>query len=462
MKNHNIILGTSFAALLFAFAPGCARDTAQPTSTPAPTALIDARAAVLVQGDLAPKQLFKLPMKADLGTEVQTVSLPTSPRHAFALPARPERAIFKQTLVVVPPGASAGEKLVAIDTPDGASVYVGSKTSDPAAIDGVTKDVQFVAPDLKTRVDVRVEKAAQGLKKTADKPMTAFTLDNKAVKGEFVFRYGSAAAKSGVSVEVQMPNSPIAMEITPSTGQMLLGENANVSVKLTNAGRAVVGAKLECELVRPDGSKGAAVPWREVGDGVYEALVSNVLGLSDAIGAYNINVRATGASEGLKFDRFGYTAMGFAIPTARIDAAGLPRTVGEANAITGFEADVNVEAASGDRYEVSATLVATSADGTERPVAETQTTMTLGEGKHKVTLRFDAGHIALTKLDGTYSLRNLRLYSLGTNALYHRLGRGLDVKFPAVRVADLMPLREVTPAIEQMMQDGEFDLNVKP
>jgi hypothetical protein len=95
--------------------------------------------------------------------------------------------------------------------------------------------------------------------------------------------------------------------------------------------------------------------------------------------------------------------------------------------------------------------------GRERLVRDASNKVTLGAGTHTLTLRFEAGHAGLSKLDGSYALRGLRLFSLGTNTLYHRLGKGLEVRFPAVRAAELAA-SELTPGIESMVREGEFNL----
>jgi len=125
--------------------------------------------------------------------------------------------------------------------------------------------------------------------------------------------------------------------------------------------------------------------------------------------------------------------------------------------VEALEVDVVVESQGLDRYEVTGTLVATDGKGVERTVAEAQVTDQLGAGSHVLTLRFDAGHVGLAKLGGTYALRGLQLYSLGTNTLYHRLNRGLDVRFPAVRV-DELAAPQMTPAIETMLREGAFNV----
>jgi hypothetical protein len=171
-----------------------------------------------------------------------------------------------------------------------------------------------------------------------------------------------------------------------------------------------------------------------------------------------VEVHATGLAGGQPFDRLEQTALGFVVPTARIASVGRERLVRDTNGrVAGLEVDVVVESQTLDRYEVTGTLVATDSLGVERPVAEAQVTDELKAGSNVLTLRFDAGHVGLSKLGGTYALRGLQLYSLGTNTLYHRLNRGLEVRFPAVRVEELAA-PEMTPAIETMVRQGAFEL----
>jgi hypothetical protein len=53
-------------------------------------------------------------------------------------------------------------------------------------------------------------------------------------------------------------------------------------------------------------------------------------------------------------------------------------------------------------------------------------------------------------LGGSYALRGLQLYSLGTNTLYHRLNRGLEVRFPAVRVEEPGPAYRTGSSMKRM------------
>jgi hypothetical protein len=80
--------------------------------------------------------------------------------------------------------------------------------------------------------------------------------------------------------------------------------------------------------------------------------------------------------------------------------------------------------------------------------------VTIEPGTHVVTLRFDAGLIRLTRMEGPFELRNLELYSLGTNTLFQRSGYGMDVRTDALRVEQMTQLAELPPAVEGMMDEG--------
>ena len=252
-----------------------------------------------------------------------------------------------------------------------------------------------------------------------------------------------------------MPSSTIELALTASAMQFFPSDEGYVTVDLTS-GAPVDHVRFEAALYNPRFERDRVVPVVKVGN-AYRAQVSRVLSERDATGAWVLEVRAVGSAGGQAFDRLAQTAFGFVVPTARIASTGKPRLVREAGKVTALELDVVLASQAVDRYEVSGTLVATDVHGVERPVAEAQVTDQLGAGTHTVTLRFEAGHAGLTGLEGSYALRGLQLYSLGTNTLYHRLTTGLGVRFPAVRLNELAAPK-LTPAIEHMLQAGEFNL----
>lgn len=457
-KLHSSILALSLVAL------GCAKS---PEQLPAPEAQtqVEAARAVTVPGDLVPIKIYALPAITEMEKGRLTSSSPGTPKTVLQLHPRPETRVIKETVLYVQPNSASGDLSVPIDEAKNAQVFVAAKTTDAKAIEETEHDLGFVAPNGKLLVDRRVNKAAAVLKAGAkpiaisdDLRLNAMKLDATSPRGDYVLKIGPQAAKNGFALEVRMPESKLEMDLTPSVHQFALGDTASVSIKLIDDGKAITGATLEGYLVDPSGAKGRTLAFREKGNGEYEALVSNLFEPATLSGIYNVAVRATGTSNGAKFNRFGMTAIGFVVPTAKIFAASSPKAIEENGKIVAFETDVVLDVASGDRYEVAAALAAPASDGTERVVVSAQSAEFLDAGRHTVKLRFDAGMAGLSKMDGPYSLRGLHLYSQGRRTMLHHLARGLDLKSSPITVSQLAPLTNMTPAIDELIQNGDFDL----
>jgi hypothetical protein len=454
-------LNPSVLGAFFLLTISCAKPGEQPTSD-GPTQA-EADKAVLVAGDLVPVKLFALPVLPGLEKVRLTSSNPGTPKVALQLHPLPETRIFRETILHLPPNSAAGTLSVPIDEAGNTQIFVGPKSDDPATIEAAEHDLAFVSPTGKMVVESRVNKAASALKLAkgalADNvKLNAFRFDPGAPKGDYVLRFGPTAAKTGFALEVRMPDSKLEMDLTPSAHQFVMGQTATVAIKLIDDGKPISGATLEGFLVEPDGDKGRAISFREKGNGEYEALVSNVLDAKSLSGIYNVAVRATGVSNGVKFNRFGMTAMGYVVPTAKIVSATAPRAIDDKGLTVAFETDVVIDVASGDRYEVSAALAAAAPDGTERVVVAAQTAEFLDAGRHTITLRFDAGMAGLAKMDGPYTLRGLDLYSQGRRTMLHHLARGLDLKTAKIALPQLAPITKPTPAIEELDKLGDFDL----
>ncbi|QSQ22650.1 hypothetical protein JY651_47390 [Pyxidicoccus parkwayensis] len=420
--------------------------------------------AQLSSGDVAPGKLFARDASEGIGPGLVSVSNPSSPKQPLAAPLAPETRRSKSTVLHVAPGSAATQLVLPIDTPDDAWVMLIPKGSNPKAGEEALRDVTML--DAKgVRADVRAARAgnaqlgvdAERLKSEGImKPISMLRLDKEMGRGQYQVQVGRKAAELGLAVEVRLPSSSIELSLTSSAMQLFPGDDGYVTVGLQSAEK-VDHVRYEAVLYTPRFEKDRVVPVVKVGP-EYRAQVSRAMSERDEPGAWVLEVRAVGSAGGQAFDRLAQTSFGFAVPTARIDSVGRARLVrGAAGKVAALEVDVVVESAALDRYEVTGTLVATDAKGVERPVAEAQVTDQLGAGTHTLTLRFEAGHAGLSKLDGAYALRGLQLYSLGTNTLYHRLNQGLGVKFPAVRAAELAEAK-VTPAIEHLMREGEFNL----
>lgn len=420
--------------------------------------------ARLAPGDVAPGRLYTRDVTEGLGKGLVSVSNPTSPKQPLAAPLAPETRRSRSTVIHVAPGSAPTEVELPITAPEEAWVMFIPKGNNPKLGEEALREVALIDPQG-VRADQRASRAAHAAlgmdaermkAEGISRPITLLRMDGKMGRGRYKARVGGKAAALGMAIEVREPSSSIELSLTASAMQLFPGSDGYVAVGLASA-EPLKHVRYEAWLYNPRFERVREVPVAKVG-GEYRALVSRVMDERDEPGSWVLEVRAVGSAGGLDFDRLGQTAFGFAVPTARIASAGKARLVrGAGGKVTALELDVVLESQALDRYEVTGTLVATDAQGVERPVAEAQVTDLLGVGTHTLTLRFEAGHAGLSKLEGSYSLRGLQLYSLGTNTLYHRLARGLDIRMPAVRASELAAA-EVTPAIENLLRAGEFDV----
>jgi hypothetical protein len=426
--------------------------------------LRSASSATLAPGDVAPGRLFARDATEGIGPGRVSVSNPSSPKQPLAAPLAPETYRSKSTFLHVAPRSGPTQLELPIHTPEEAWVMFIPKGSDAKVGEAALRDVQLFDPQGR-RADVRAARAGNAMLGADDarmkaegitRPISMLRLERDMGRGTYKVQVGRKAAEVGLAIEVREPNSSIELSLTASAMQLSPGDDGYVTVGLAS-GVPVEHVRYEASLYNPRFERERTVPVVKVGN-EYRAQVSRVMSERDATGSWVLEVRAVGTAGGLAFDRLAQTAFGFAVPTARIAAVGRERLVRDASGkVTALEVDVVLESQALDRYEVTGALVATDPKGVERPVAEAQVTDQLYAGTHTLTLRFEAGHAGLSKLDGSYALRGLQLYSLGTNTLYHRLTQGLGVRFPAVRASELAAA-EVTPAIEGLLRAGEFDL----
>ncbi len=435
------------------------------TQEPAVTSTMrSASGATLAPGDIAPGRLYARDAREGIGPGRVSVSNPASPRQPLAAPLAPETRRSKSTVVHVAPGSAPTQLELPITAPEEAWVMFIPKGTNARVGEEALRDVVMFDPKGR-RADLRAARDAQAVlgmdpermkAEGISRPITMLRMNREMGHGLYKVRVGRKAAEVGLAIEVREPSSSIELSLTASAMQLSPGDDGYVTVSLRSE-VPLEHVRLEASLYNPRFERDRVVPVVKVG-GEYRAMVSRVMSERDEAGAWVLEVRAVGTSGGQAFDRLAQTAFGFAVPTARIASVGRARLVRDAGGkVAALEVDVVLESQALDRYEVTGTLVATDAKGDERPVVEAQVTDLLAAGTHTLTLRFEAGHAALSKLDGSYALRGLRLYSLGTNTLYHRLARGLDIRFPAVRAAELATA-EMTPAIESMVRAGEFDL----
>ncbi len=444
MSRTNKIL--SVAAL--AFVGACQTQTSGPAPAPEPE---QSGPTVAEPGDVVPVTLHVLARPADVPTELARAVIPMSPRDPVITPVPGgERAVSKSGLVIVPAGSSAQTLTLPIDSTAGEAMLLLIGRSGPSK--ALLTDIEVRSPDGKV-INRRHPKAGRELA-----PMDSISLAGLPT-GLYTIRIGNLAAQAGLSIATALPAADVELEVAGSEAVHFPGQATSIDVMLRDGAGVVTGASVRGHLVTPSGTDGASLVFSEAGGGRYTASLSQALLPADKDGMYNVRVYATGVGTAGKFTRQADTAVRFVVPTARMLGTGVPRTITDASGqVEAFEVDVRVQVASPDRYELSGILVGSNADAVVRPVGGAQTAELLEAGTHTMTLRFDAGLVKLSKVAGNLELRNLNLFSQGRNALQQRLAGGMRVRIAAVPADRLASLKTISPALDQMIEDGAFDL----
>jgi hypothetical protein len=452
------MLKTSLALLLLTTAACGKSENNAPTVHEPTTTETVVESAQLAPGDLVPGRIFPLAVDVSGLAAVRiSESFAASPKDKVAWDLNPKVELSRAALVQIPAGSRESNVAIAIDAVDGSTISLVPHKQGPT-YDLTLKDLQVFEPSGRLRIDQRIAKLDSLTSESEQSPVATIELEPKLNPGLFVVKVGAVASKQGVAIWAHQPNSKIALELSPSKLQAYAGDKATAKVKITDDGVPVLGAALEGSVETPDG-KSLPVTFTDVGGGLYEANVSDAIGTSTVTGFYDVKVRAKGISNSVKFDRFASTALQWVAPTGRILSASAPREVlNSAGLIESFDIDVKIDAATTDRFEVNGMLAVQMPDGTERPLVLSQTAETFGAGNHTITLRFEAGYLGLAKLEGPVHLRTLSLYSQGTRAMLQRHLRGLEIKLPALQISKLAPLKAVTPAVDELIQSGGFDL----
>jgi hypothetical protein len=431
---------------------GCANGSApEPTpGNPTVSAPAEKKIAQLgaLPGDVGASAIFArnaLTVPKDL---VQA-SQPIDPKQKIADEGTIEWVKTTDALKIVEMGNATSE--LPIDDTTGESNLFIAVQAEGAAVDEALAGLEVYDPD-----GVRINKRAlkPGIAEKDQPPMSTISLTGHK-PGVYKIKHSAKAQRFGIALDARSPNSKLVMKLKPSTLQHLLGNKTTVDVALEDDGKPVTGAVITSRLVDPELKNGPRAQFTEVSPGVYRTEVSSLLTESDKTGAWLVDVRAEGkTASGMPFLRHARTGFHFGIPTAQLTGMSPVRIVNDAagNAVA-FETDVTLESKSLDRLEISGTLAAVGADGAEHPVALAFTGAGWDAGTHKVTLRFDAGYVKLTHLEGPYVVRNLKVFSLGTNALFQRVGSGFNTVVNAPRL-DQMAMPVMTPALEHMVTEG--------
>ncbi len=404
------------------------------------------------QGDVVAPQLYALAATKVVGPRV-AISRPAAGNDAIGAPLPPVTHAFRQGIVHVAPGSTLAEVTVPVTATGGARIAVAPIGTDPVATGDALRELTVASPSG-TMLSPKMLKTT-GPTVLDEKHSGVWELAPSMAVGSYALRLAPSVARTGADIFVYEPSSTIELGVTPITPIVMAGTTGTVRISLLDGGKPIVGASMRAHLASVSTRNGPAVAVREIGGGIYEATVSEALDDKSASGVYTLEVHADGSSNGARFVRSGAAGFTFSVPTGRVASTRTPRLVRDgAGQITAFEADVDVEAASTDRFEVSALLTVLGPDGFEHPVAEAQTAENLEPGTHTVTLSFDAGWAQLAGADGVLHVRKLTLYSQGQQVILHRADDGFDLAFAPVKHDQLKPLAEVPGGAKAMLDLG--------
>lgn len=139
-------------------------------------------------------------------------------------------------------------------------------------------------------------------------------------------------------------------------------------------------------------------------------------------GLWEVHAFAQGSGQAA-VPRDARTAFAVSVPVARLDG----RVERIANRARGPQLDlrIGVEALVASRYQVSAVLYGTAADGQLRPAAIAQSAAWLDSGQNLIDLRYDAASLTKAALGPPWEVRDLRLVNQADMGLLERRERAL-------------------------------------
>lgn len=420
-----------------------------PPGQPAVARVIDTSAS-----DVAPASLIKRPA-GTVSMQIAQVTQAASPAEAISFDdGAPVMVSTTDAIKIVPKGTADLSQTIPVDSTAGeAYLFLGPQVEGTTAINDILKRVKVFDPDG-AQVNVRAPKG--GVTAEASLPMSAIQLDQRSA-GLYTVRLDPTAAKAGIALDVRQPMSTLVMKMKPSVIEHLLGNAGTIDMYLDDGGLPVSGAITTATLLDPTLKPVRPLVFKDLGQGHYQADIGgDTFKSTDPIGAWLVDINAEGTTaKGLKFLRSGRVGFHFGIPTAKITDVGETRTLrNEKGEIEAFEVDVHVDCSSLDRLELSAQLATKGSDGLDHAAAVAFTGAGYDVGGHTLTLHFDAGYAKLTHLEGEYTIRNLKLFSIGTNTLFQRIGEVPSVHFSGVKTYDMASLKVYPAAVEQLIQDG--------
>jgi hypothetical protein len=267
----------------------------------------------------------------------------------------------------------------------------------------------------------------------------------------------AAVAASGIIVELQQPNSHVTLSGVADELAHGFGDIATITAGVNLDAAGVEGATITGWAELPGHVHGPDFTFSPVGGGQYVAhLPLNGPDLT-TMGAWGLHLTASGTANGVPFEREVESGFGYFPSHAQMTAIGAPVVArGADGLIDSVSVDVDVQTLADDRFSVRGTLTYTDAEGTEHPLASAQTGQVIAAGNGTITLRFDAGAMALAKVNGPFNLRDVALVSQGIGTTQHRIGRGLEIATAPIAANEIrFPKAIPFPALD-LIKNGDL------
>jgi len=479
----------------------------KPPSTEVTIERVSTDKAVRVQGDTVPLSLRATVLPVRAPDVVISGSDPLPVKQTFSLTRLPSRVVGKEFRRVLEAGMTKDAVTVPIDAPSGARVVVYSSGTPAMQMDlfrgvhlrhlGTNKQVDIsrdlfptggkildTAPPPKADADSgkyltpRPVPASPGLTKavpvspivgSADDfarlspemalfqaPNRTLSIDVPTLPGLVLIETNEVFKASPAIIDVQQPNSTIALGATRASDLVSFGEQAEIVFDLADQSTPLDGAKFVGQVKTPGGDRFDSLTIVAMGGGKYVTKVPVVSTDPKHIGVWTVHAKATGTtSDGRPYERDLDVPFSYTVPFAKMTYVTTPKLVrGKGDLVSEIAVDVDVESVQEARLGLSAMLVVKDAEGKEHPVAIAQTGQDIKPGSSVMTLHFRSDALGVANASGPYFLRELTLLSHSNATTLHRLARGMDLGSSALKPGELRPVGTVKPAIQEALDLG--------
>jgi len=228
-------------------------------------------------------------------------------------------------------------------------------------------------------------------------------------------RLALPSAQGSYLVHVHEPASTLVLKLGAERDSVVGTEPLRIRASLAGATLQRIGGMISA----PDGWS-QDVSFARQADGNYLASVTPDLAHAGGPGLWEVHAFAVAGGK-LAVPRDARTAFAVNVPVARFDGT---VTRNDSAGQRELALRVGVETAIASRYQASAVLYGTGADGQLHPAAIAQSAAWLERGKGGLELRYDAASLA-TALGSPWELRDLRLTNQADMGVIERRERAL-------------------------------------